>query len=417
MRRSLEYTFGRLLAVGSRPLLLFLTNNYLAPGTAKILATAMLASSLATVSTAADPHRRFYERRFSPDGETAGTLFHVYVGSSAILLAIGLVGATAVVLRSVLSPAIVAAAALFFVSEKIGDEVLRMRLFESRFATWGRIVMARSVANFVALGLVFLIGRTGAQSAALVSLLGVGNLAVYLPQLPRSLWRPLRVGHWRTGWWLLRRGAVALRGYWMLWLLALMGATIGYVDRAVALLVDANRLPVFTLVVMCFSIVALSVDFFYVSRHRREFLQGTISAKGSVTNREFLACLFGGLALALVAVAFVLRLSRGGDTFPLLYVGGIAALQCSVAIAVIPREISYWTRDYRHILQVEVAFWLLFGTVVAATRHFGGGPAQVVLAGAACAFVRLLLHLKLAARLRGPGAAVPDASLAALDVP
>lgn len=177
-----------------------------------------------------------------------------------------------------------------------------------------------------------------------------------------------------------------------LWLLALVTSGVGYLDRLVALVMDKTTLPLFMLVVMCFSTVQMAVDFFYVSRYRRDFLEQRISLGKAFTSREFLVSLNGGLALAIVASAAVLSFSRNGQRFPIEFVLIIAVLQVSLAVIAIPQQILYWKNGIGRMLKIDLAFWALFGGSALTGWRFDISTTGILLMVATCTVVRLLLY-------------------------
>lgn len=408
MARAPTYTLGRLCAVVTRPLCLFVANNWLLPSAAQGLAIAFLASALAIVAIAAGPERRFYAKYFSAHERVNGVTFYLYVASLAVLLVLGVFVSGAIALYSAKSLPLAAATAVYFISEKFADELLRLRLFERDFAGWGRSSIWRAIYQLAGFGFVLL--ALGRQTSAwpIVLLLTLGNFAVFLPQLPRELAASIR-GHRRSiATWLVARAVRSLARNWLLWAIALLSAAVAYLDRLVALIVNREVLPLFMLVVTCFSMVAMAVDFYYLSRHRRDFLERKIPAGQALASRGLLLSAAGGLAAGAVACAVALLGSHNGGQFPLGYIVVIAVLQVSTAIASIPREILYWSHLLKWILRVELVFWGLFA-LTTLLSHVAALPAIIVfMAVAACAVVRLALYTVLGRRTHATPAHVPE---------
>ena len=110
---------------------------------------------------------------------------------------------------------------------------------------------------------------------------------------------------------------------------------------------------------MAFSSVQMAVDFYYVSRHRRDFLEQRITIINALRSQGFLASFGGGLTVGALAAAAILATSRDGDKFPLEYVMLIAGLQVSIAISTVPQQILYWQHCERKMLGIEIAFWII----------------------------------------------------------
>jgi hypothetical protein len=399
MRDNLSYTFGRVCAVATKPLSLFVANNFLTAQTAQGLAVAFLASSLAMIGIGAGPHRRFYARYFATDVRVNGLTFYLYALSVILLSTLGSLVVFAMVLHFTHSTALSAAGVLFFLSEKTADEVLRLRLFEQNFGAWGAASVARSALNLAGLVVWLIVFRHDTPAWLAVITFCAGNLIVFGPHVPRHLWQHLRWNRLPVLAWTARRAFRSLLENWILWVIALLGSAVAYVDRMVALVLDKATLPLFMLVVMCFSIVQMAVDFYYVSRYRRQFLEQRIRITDVFSQSHFVRSVTGGVALAAAGSAVALLFSRNGATFPLGYVFAIAGLQVSIAIAAIPMEILYWSRKLHRILHIEVAFWVLFAAVVLLSWEFRFPTTGILAFAAACALTRLALYVMTAARL------------------
>lgn len=394
------YTAGRIVNVATRPLCLFISNNCLPPEAAQGVAVAFLANALALAVTAASPHRRFYSRFFDVDRQVNGVAFYVYAASVALLTLLGCVVVFAVGRYFVSSMALAIAATIYFVSEKLADELLRLQLFERDFEKWGQFSAARSAIQLVSIGAVIGLLSDATSPSLLVVALTMANLMVFVPRLPVGLFRVLWVRGFGTATWLGRRAACSLRVNWHLWALALAMGGVSYVDRFVALIFDKAMLPLFMLVVMCFSAVQLVVDFYYVSRHRRDFLHHSIGIGHALTSRAFLSSLSAGVVIGAVACFTVLQLSQGGRNFPLAWILAIASVQTALATAAIPREILYWKEYIGRMLVIELLFWTMFVGLGVMCWWLRMSMGEILALLATCVFGRFLLYFALSLRAR-----------------
>ncbi len=390
---NLRYTVGRLSAVAARPLCLFLANNYLSQGTAASLAITILATSLALTLIAADTHRRYYVREFEVEKRSNYLLFYVYVTSLLLLSMLGAVFVLVVVYYFTKSAEVAAVATLYFAGEKLADELLRHKLFERAFTSWGSAATARGLLQVSGVLIAVMLGGHNVPAALIILILAASALTVFLPGTPVRLLRKFVSMRLSTIAHLARRAIAAMWNGWMLWVIAVLGASVAYVDRIVALMVAKPLLPLFTLVVMAFSVLQMSVDFYYVSAHRTSFLQGRISIKRVFTSGSFLGSLLGGFAVGGVCCAVLLLLSKNGPDFPIAYVLAIALLQVSAALTAAPFQILYWRGELRRILLTEVGFWLLLLALVTLVKALGGSPAAMFAAVVGCALFRLTLYI------------------------
>jgi hypothetical protein len=233
------------------------------------------------------------------------------------------------------------------------------------------------------LGVSFAVLRDELTGALLVAILAAGNLLVFAPRLPAGLHRLAagrRPGALAIYIQLMPRAVHSLVVNWRLWVIAMLGACVAYLDRLVALVIQPELLPLFTLIVMCFSVVQMAVDFYYISAHRRDFLQQRISVWQALTSRGFLGSAGAGLVTATGLAVIVLSVARHGEAFPRAYVVIVALLQAIVATTVIPQQILYWNQEFRRILAIEAATWVFF--VAAACGGWWWGVPPLVCFGA-----------------------------------
>lgn len=393
MVSNVRYTVGRFSAVAARPLCLFLADNYLAPGAAANLAVTILATSLALVVTAADTHRRYYVREFEVEKRSNSVVFYVYVASLILLSAVGAVFVTAMVYYFTKSASVAAAGCLYFGAEKLADEALRHKLFERAFTSWGNAAIARGFLQVSGIVAAVALGGSTVPSPLLISILAIGALVVFVPGTPLHIARQFIAMRWTTTIQLSRRAVAAIRDGWILWAIAVLGASMAYVDRIIALLIATDLLPLFMLVVMAFSVLQMSVDFYYISGHRTNFLQGRISIKGVFTSAAFLRSLFGGLAAAALCCVALLSLSKNGAAFPVSYIVAIALLQISAVLTAAPFQILYWRGELKRILLTEVGFWVLLAAAALVVRAAGWPLPAMFGAVVACSVIRLAVYV------------------------
>jgi|GEM_PF-5873219 len=397
-RSFLIYTAGRLSAVGSRPLLVFATVNWLA-GAASGLATALLATALAMGASAAEPHRSFYQRHFSSI-RCNGLPFFLYLASLGVMTALGCGFVFGLVAHFTGSGALALASCGYFASEKLVDEVLRFRLFEQRLDLWGTAALRRVIFQFAGVAVLLRTVGSGTPAWAEVAMLAAGNAAAFLPQLPGKLWTQIRLRHAKAAGWLVRRGLRWLARNAQLWVLAVLTAAGTHLDRLIGMFVDRASFPLFLEVSMCLSAVQLMPSFYYFSRNRRAFLEGRVRPREVLLGGGFWRSVASGLLIGGATTAGALGLARGGRSFPLSFVFLIAAFQILLAIVVVLREIQYWTGSIPRILRLEGVFFTMVAAAILAARVWHlSAPLLLLVTG--CAACRLSMYAGLA-----PGAAI-----------
>lgn len=387
------YTAGRVLAVGTKPLYLFTASNFLAAGAAAQLAANFLFSALMLIVVAAGPERMYYSSVFLARWRVNGYPFHLYFASTVLLILAGAALDAAALFANFQLPLLALTGAVFFASEKLADERLRWFLFQKEFESWGKRNIVRGLLQLASFAVVMIASGSAASAPLLIAALALCNVLVFAESLPRA-WPGARLWGW-----LATRSVRAIARNRRIWLVALLTASVGYIDRFVILFVDQARLPIFMLVVMCFSIVYMALDFYYVSRHRRDFLERRITIAEVLRSRDFVLSYCGGMAAALAGVAGVLLFSVGGRDFPYGYVIAVALFQSSIALAIVPREIIYWGERPQTVSLIEGIFWGVFVALAAATWLATRSVGAILTLAVACASVRLYYYLSAARRV------------------
>jgi hypothetical protein len=368
---KLIYTGGRVISIAVRPMSLFIANNEFSPDAAQGLAITFLVSTLVMAVIAADPHRRYYALLFSTERPNSSLSFYLYVTSIVMLMMIGSLITLVVAGNFTDSIFFAASVTLYFISEKLADEVLRLKLFERDLRRWGYLSNLRGLIQLGGLGGLFFLFGKNLPGIAIVLTFALINLIVFVPQLSVYFLKSLTQLQIKTVYWLIPRAIRLLISNRILWFIALMGSSVGYLDRIASLVLDKSILPIFALVVMCFSIVQMAVDFYYISPRRRDFLDQDIRLINAMKSREFLVTVTCGFTGALIATGCVLYFSNNGHSFPLVYVAAISVLQTSLAIGLLPTQILYWRLSYRKIFHVEVVFWIFLGFSLLIGHYLG----------------------------------------------
>jgi len=393
------YTCGRVMIAASRPLILFLVNNFVGQEAAAGLSIVFLANALALAAIAADPHRRFYAKYFKATTPRFGQSYAIYLASVLLFAVAGLCVSGVIAWRLSGSIGLLVAASMYFGSEKLADEVMRFQLFASAFEEWGRANIVRSVLQLTFLTVLIGIARTHVSATVIAAMMALVNLAIFLPKLPYASYNLLL--HLKRS----RRARLAKKALrvisadWLLWVLAMLSAGMSYVDRTLAAIVAPAILPQFMLASMSLSVIQLTVDYFYISRHRRAFLDGSITLDSVVRTREFPVILVGGLIMAVAGCLLTLRWSRNGDLLEGRYIAVMVVIQLSVALISVLREIPYWRGAIRTLVFVEMGFYALFASVVSATWRLWPNPIVVFAVAAACIVARLGAYVILCRRI------------------
>jgi hypothetical protein len=388
-----SYTIGRLVSVAARPLCLFVVNNSLPKSSAENLAIAFLATAIAMAFVAADPHRKYYTSLFINSKKNIGFSFYLYATSILWLIVFGsllVFGITVYFNKSTLFSVLVVG---YFISEKVADEFLRLRLFKRELNLWGIEAAIRGLIQIILIAIFIAYIGKSISIELIVFLLALSNFIVFGPQLSKIFPRIQKLLRFKIVYRLSYGALRLLISNRILWFIALMGTAYGYLDRVFSLVIDQSLLPVLALVVMSFSVLQMSVDFYFVSPKRRDLLEGNISLISAIRSRQFLISLFSGFLASIIIVAIVIYFSVNGIDFPVANVIAIAAIQLALAITLLPYQILYWTQNYVWIFYIEILFFSAILVVSIFGHYFQIGLTDFLIIFAGIILLRALTVL------------------------
>jgi hypothetical protein len=387
------YLVGRTLSVLTRPLSLLLVNNYLSKEASQGVAEVFLLTSLTMGWIAADPHRRFYRIHFSASTVSTILAFYSYFSSLFLLNFVGCIIIFCLIIYSTNSLWLAIFCIPYFISEKLADEVLRYNLFEKKFEKWGNLSLQRSLLQISSVLLLILVLGTSTSAQIIILFFSIIGVLIFVREFPHSFlhnkqWTRFRVIIHR-----LPRAVKLLRIDWILWAMTVVSAGIQYSDRLSIMFIERESLPLFTLVTMSFSIVPMFIDFFYLSKYRRDILSEIILIQDVIFNKQFARDITISILIAFLAAYSVLRISAGGSEFPFYYVFAIAAMSISAAIVYIPYEILYWKFSLRYIFLIDLSFLIVFSSILIIASRYGFSSKFIFLSLATCAFLRLMTYV------------------------
>lgn len=394
-RNEAVYVVGRVAFLFSRPLFLLVANQFFGNGVAALIAAAFLVSAMLLTLLAVDSHRIYYARHFGTLGENAAFGFSRHVFSQAILSIVGVtlcIGYFGFMEGKWFAAA---AAALFFVTEKLADEILRFTLFERARALWGWLMIRRLVPQFLMFGCIVLIAPASSAAGPLLILaLAGGNLISFVPRVPgAAIYRLTK--HTRS---LLLHGSAALRlilGSGQLWALSLAAAFSSYNDRLIVLFAKKENLAIFTLLIVSLSMIQNAVEYFYLSQKRRDILEGKVNFLKVISSKSYIfIVLFSTLFGILTAFANIYFYKDAPDV-PVVLFFFIAVSQISLATTLVAREVVYWNNQIKAALKVEVTYLSIITTSFLALSFLEMGYLWLLAAAASALIVRLVMFAKI----------------------
>jgi hypothetical protein len=385
------YISGRIAFLVSRPLFLLIANRFFGNDVAAALAVAYLVSAVLMTGTAVDSHRIYYARFFGGTNQPAGFGFSRYIFAHLLLTALGILLCFFYAMRSETGWPFGVALSLFFITEKLADEVLRFTIFDDKRAKWGGLMLKRLVPQYLLFGCVTTFVSDTSQAALLLVIsLALGNGIAFAGCIPSG-----QISRLFANWSMIRaqvRSAIRLiASSWNIWLLSLATTAGSYIDRIIVLLSDTNILAIFTILVSIFAIIQTCVEYFYLSYNRRNILSGKIKFIEAVFSKRFLVTISLSLCISFIASSVALRLYGDNATVnPFVFIT-ISTIQLCLATTMISREIVYWNNQIKEALSVEVKYLMLLSMMFGGLYALGAGYLSFMAAAALALFVRMMM--------------------------
>lgn len=352
--KELIYIGGRLAGLAVRPMVLLFATQYLLKEVPLLISLSYLICGLGLMLTAADSHRLFYLGRFSNHSNVNGISYYTFVFSMIVLLVFGGVAVSILCLFYHQPFMLILATLAYFISEKLMDEVLRFRIFEKDFCRWGALSISKAALQVFLIVLAFIFFKMSLNHWHIIFILFFANAIVLFFELDelicyRSIF--IRATNRKK---LFFRASKTLWLNKRIWLFTILISGWGYVDRVIASTTDRNILPVFTLVVFCFALIPTIFDFFYLSKHRAEFLRGELGLTQVFFSKAFLICMFCGLLVAMSGSVLIVNITKGGEFFPIFGLPALALIYMFLSLTHIPHQLLYWSNAVSKILNIEV---------------------------------------------------------------
>lgn len=394
---DLVYLVGRALALGARPAFLLICNHFFGNVSAGILASVFLVSAVSNTVANVDSHRIYYARHFG-DAEGLHVRTYILYVFSQLIVGAGAALGCAVYFWVVEGDGWLATiSALFTLSERLADEALRFKLFQTARNAWGRLMIVRISVQSIMVGVVALSCPTTRASAYFISAMFFGNIVAFWEYIPLRF-----IGRSVSGWRMATRHLSAslslIRRSGTIWMLSLATMFSGYLDRLIVLTAAKTDLAIFTLIVSSLSIVQTAIDYFYFSPHRRDFLDGKINFWTAVRSQSFQIIVCSSLIVGLILAVLNISLYRGAPTVPFAVIALVAVIQVALGMSLIVREIAYWNNQLKAILRVEIVFLGLIALILGALGLFRLHYAWLVLAAMGAILLRLLMMLRISTR-------------------
>jgi hypothetical protein len=352
------YLVGRAAALGSRPAYLLLCNHFFGNSVAAIVASVFLISAVLNGMAGFDVHRTYYARHFGDAPGSAAKAYVQYTHAQLLICIVAMLFGGAFFLITGGSALLAVAGGIFAATERLADEVLRYALFNRARARWGWLMICRVGFQMKLIALVVILNPAVDAAALVACALLLGNAFAFGRYCPMHFFFRLarRIGLLSRR---LREAFQHLALSSHLWFLSLATMMSGFLDRIIVLRANKDELAAFSLVVVSLAVVQNTVEYFYFSQRRRDFLEGTVRFDDVMRSRLFWMLVLGSLVVGLLLTAASAWLYRGGPEIGLVVVLLVAIEQVIIATSSIPREIAYWNNQIGKLIKIEMIFLAL----------------------------------------------------------
>jgi len=349
---DLRYSAARFVNMAVRPAIISAAAYFFGRASAEQVSIIIFSVAIAMLLMCIDPHRAYYKKHFSQQNSAHEFTIYLIIIVTWMSL-ISAVMFTALVIHHTPVP-ISVLAVMMFVGEKVADESLRYCLFKKDLTKWSNLVITRA----------------GVQLSGLAFSILLHSFPLLLISFTLSwafpFYRPLKylLSIIRKndavffGLKFYRKAGSKITASAFLMASSLMSSSPSYFDKIVTLVADKASLPLFLIASMCFSLVQVFVDFFFVSRIRLELLQNSISLGHMLFSRKLFYCVVVGLGASAAVMAIEILFLKNVYSFDLAILILVAAINIILAMTTIPQQIVYWRDGPPGIFLAELGFFL-----------------------------------------------------------
>jgi hypothetical protein len=350
-----SYIFSRFISVSIKPLMLFLSLTLGYKEFATVIAMVFLVSSVNMTLCSIPVFRDFFINFNNKSSLKKKYFTSKYKSQIVILFLISIIFTIPINYFFENSIEIFICSVLIFSIDKIYDEIQRVSILKKDFNAWSAITNLKNITliifllnpyiniNIVYLGITYFITNFLKQYTY-INLSFNFNLKKEIKKFGSSVWKNKKI---------------YIMNYFLLFY------TIG--DKIIIGKGFKGNLAEYIFLSNILSVPLLFILFFYISKHRAEFVNNLISFKDVIFSKSFNYILISTFFCVLVFVLFHYNLSF--SNFSLVSIILLLLIYIIKAYGLILDEIIYWKSFYKDFLFFEFLFFILFIILILFTLY------------------------------------------------
>lgn len=349
--KLLPYLISRCLTVVYKPLILYIFSA-ISIDLSNLVGLVFLNTTISMLSIQSETHRYFYKIHFNQNNAIPTQKSYTqYIGLITLMLSIGIIISAVLAFYKEVNLFFIVSCVLYFIVEKVFDEVLRYDLFAKNFKQWSTLSVYRFVIFIISIVPVLIMTST----TSLIICFGINFLGciVFLHTIHRGFKEVIGfVCQYYLR--LIRIGLKSINLVWVFWLLSISSSVFNNYDRLFIYFFSKNEIAYLLIIFMIFSVIQLTVELFFTSLSRNEILNGKFDNMQFLFKRRFLMIVLAGTALSFVVYFLFNKYNDVYNVNADYRVGLSAALsQILLAIIAILREINLWKFSQKRLAWLE----------------------------------------------------------------
>lgn len=345
------YVIGRILSVLLRPLCLYLCSSLSSQINTLELAHLFLSTSFAILMVSVDSHREYYISYFR-DKSSNIFQFLKYIGSLIPIIFFGIIISASLCYFLSQNFLLALAGSLFFVSEKLFDELQRFFLFKELFYRWGINSIYRFLTLIITISIFILFQNENLSISQTIFITSLANLIFFAKLTPYILWTIFtNINLIKI---FIKKSLFLIWQQKYLWMMQINAVILNYTDRMIISIFDRLQLPIFMMTVMSFSVTQMLVDSFYISTNRESFLVNSSNARKMITTRSFVFLIMFGILIGAGICIIIYLSNKTKYNFSFSYYIYIMFVQIIISFNMIPQQILYWQKKEIAMFKIDL---------------------------------------------------------------
>lgn len=351
LRDNFFYILGRLFLIGSKPLILLSINYWAGNNLASLIAQVFLISMLFAAFTNLGAYVPFYKSFFNyPRKKDILDTYQKYL--NAILFQILTIIPFFIIINLyfIKDLKFIFLFFLFFVSERLFDEIQRFLIFKNSLNEWGIKNLVKSLIQIIGVIISVQFINDYTQYLTLSSLI-LGNFLIYGSKISFKQFYFKNIN--------IKEFLHIYRSQFFRWMLSSVSSLVIYLDRIIVMFFRQSDLAIYTILVSGISFIQFAVDYFFLTLIRKDILKNKVTLRHIFIKPLLYKIIFFSAIIGVLVSWFMIYLYHGRQLDISILFLIVLLSQITLSFTMIVQEIIYWNYNLKQQLLVEI-FFIIF---------------------------------------------------------